>query len=465
MLVLELFEREGAGEHDHFKWELVGAEMVVEEMHGEQEHHRQESFFSVEDRRHIEHPAWQESTKHVRQPHDQTTHTDDGDPPERSPIVKFFPIGPAVKFWPWAFAKEPLEHGQHVFAVLQVWNHRVGAKELEVFPVTGNAPDQIEQVPEEHTGKDHRIHPVDGSRDVGATQGGHEPVGPWRIRVKQRYASEREDHQAQGKGQVSRAPDRAKAAHVFALVFGRHGLGLHAWLLAHFFALFEFAVEPQQGVQPEEAKRAHQQLHHDLPGHPDLRVAVEITRMAVRLEGGKACGGIGQVFFAVVALPARFHAVVDVCLGFWISGLQDSMAAMAVVAFGGVGVAQCADLAVVGGLVGFQVFLMAGAALLGDCQLEGVARRVGNSMGTMAIATDRCFGVFLVEQFFSVNRSSKGLELVFVARFGAGIGNAQAPLVVRGRAFGWHIKAVGVVAVVARCVGAGLVVGVGAGVE
>jgi hypothetical protein len=39
--------------------ELVGPEVVVEEVHGEQEHHRQEGFLAVEDRRHVEDPARQ----------------------------------------------------------------------------------------------------------------------------------------------------------------------------------------------------------------------------------------------------------------------------------------------------------------------------------------------------------------------------------------------------------------------
>ena len=72
MVALELLDRQAAGEHhDVRRRQLVGPEVVVEEVHREQEHHRQEGFLGVEDGRHVEDPARQEGTEETRQPHDQ----------------------------------------------------------------------------------------------------------------------------------------------------------------------------------------------------------------------------------------------------------------------------------------------------------------------------------------------------------------------------------------------------------
>src|SRR3546814_9153062 len=83
MLMLQLVQRHGAGEHHPIQWELVRTEVVVEEVHGEQEHHREERFFAMEDRRDVEDPTRQIGGDGVRNPHHQTADTDDGDTPER----------------------------------------------------------------------------------------------------------------------------------------------------------------------------------------------------------------------------------------------------------------------------------------------------------------------------------------------------------------------------------------------
>ena len=134
---------------------------------------------------------------------------------------------------------------------------------------------------------------------------------------------------------------------------------------------------------------------------------------------------------------------------------------MAVVALGRIGVAQGVDLSVVGRLVGLVVVLVATAALAGHRELERIARGVADRVGAVAIGADRSLCIFLVQGFLAVHRTCVGFQLVGMAILAAGLGDAQAQLGVLRRAFGRHIEAVRVVAVVARGIGLGLVVRVG----
>ena len=58
-----------------------------------------------------------------------------------------------------------------------------------------------------------------------------------------------------------------------------------------------------------------------------------------------------------------------------------------------------------------------------------------------------------------------GLQLVIVAALAASVRYVQAPCRVSGRVFGWDIETVRIVAVVARCIGFGFVIRIGAGVK
>ena len=60
----ELFQRLGAGEHhDIRRRQLVRPEVVVEEVHREQEHGGQEGFLAVHQRGHVEHPSRKDTTR------------------------------------------------------------------------------------------------------------------------------------------------------------------------------------------------------------------------------------------------------------------------------------------------------------------------------------------------------------------------------------------------------------------
>ena len=115
---------------------------------------------------------------------------------------------------------------------------------------------------------------------------------------------------------------------------------------------------------------------------------------------------------------------------------------MAVVALGGVGIAQGIDLPVVGRLVGFVVVLVATAALAGDGQLERIARGVADRVGTMAIGADRRLGILLVQDFLAMDRTRVGFQLVRVAILAAGLGDSQAIFGILRRALGRHLEGV-----------------------
>ena len=222
---------------------------------------------------------------------------------------------------------------------------------------------------------------------------------------------------------------------------------------AGLLAVLGLAVEPQGGMRPEEAEGAQQQGHHQLVTHPHLRVSREVVGAAVRLEAGEAGRGQGQVLLATVAGLAGLQSVVGVHLGLRLIGLADAMAAMAVVALGGVGIPQRVDLAVVGGLVGGVLVLVAVAAVGGDRQLDRPRRGVAHPVRAVAVGTHGRLGVAFVDRFLAVHRTRVVLDRLFVAVGPAQRRAVQSPLRVSRAVLGRDVEAVRVVAVVATGVG------------
>ena len=291
-----------------------------------------------------------------------------------------------------------------------------------------------------------------------ATQRTHDGRRPAHIGIEQWHARQCQHHQAQREGQVGDAPDRREALHMLALELRGHRVRLDVRLASALFALLVFAIEPECGVQPEEAKGADQQLHHDLPGYPDLRVFVEIMRVAVRLIAGKRCWHIRQTLLDVVAGLAGLHPVVRMDQRFRIVDLADFVAAMAVVALGSVGIAQRTDLTVEGVLVRIELVHMAVAAIGRNGQLESVARSVGDGVRGMAVRADGRLRQQFLAVFLAVHGSQIGFELLGMAACAADRRNLQTPLRALRTVLGRHAEAVRVVAAVASRIGLGLVV-------
>ena len=257
---------------------------------------------------------------------------------------------------------------------------------------------------------------------------------------------------------MGNTPDRGEALHVLALELRRHRVRLDVRFASTILAFLVLAIEPECGMQPEEAKGADQQLHHDLPGHPDLRVLVEIVGVAVRLITGERCWHIRQALLGVVAGLAGFHPVVRMDHRFRVVDLQDLVAAMAVVALGRIGIAQRTDLAVEGVLVGVEFLDVAVAATGRYRQLEGVARGVGDAVRRVAVGADGCLRQQFFAVFLTVDGGQIGFQLFGMAGSAADGRNLQTPLGALRAALGRDVEAVRVVAAVARGIGLGLVV-------
>src|SRR3972149_6214038 len=131
------------------------------------------------------------------------------------------------------------------------------------------------------------------------------------------------------------------------------------------------------------------------------------------------------------------------------------MTAVAVEALGCIGVAQLVDLAVIGSRIRFQAPLMAVAAVLGNRELGGVLGRILDVVGGVAVGADRGARVLVLQHFLSMHRRFV-LHALCLMALAAGIRNVQAPLLPLGAAVG--IDVVGIVAVIAACVGMRLVV-------
>ena len=92
-------------------------------------------------------------------------------------------------------------------------------------------------------------------------------------------------------------------------------------------------------MQPEEGQRAAQQRNHEFRRDPCVRVAGEVVRRRVRLEGHKSRGR------GCVALLAGVEAVGRIDRGSGIVDALDVVTAVAVEALRRIGIAQLVDLA------------------------------------------------------------------------------------------------------------------------
>ena len=150
VLALEFFERHLAGEHEDIKRELVRPPVIIKEVHGEQEPGGQHRFLAVEDGGEVEHPAGQIRSCQTLHPQHCAAAADDGNAPERRPVVELLPVGPAVELRLRRQTEEPLEHADGIVEVRQVGNHRIGSEPAEGLPVTPNAQKYVGDVPAEY---------------------------------------------------------------------------------------------------------------------------------------------------------------------------------------------------------------------------------------------------------------------------------------------------------------------------
>src|ERR1035437_4716557 len=110
----------------------------------------QHRFLAVEDGGEVEHPAGQIGSRQALHPQHGAAAADDGNAPERRPVVELLPVGPAVELRLRRQTEEPLEHADGIVEVRQVGNHRIGSEPAEGLPVTPNAQKYVGDVPAEY---------------------------------------------------------------------------------------------------------------------------------------------------------------------------------------------------------------------------------------------------------------------------------------------------------------------------
>ena len=211
-------QRLRAGEHHDIRWrQFVGPEVIVEEMHGEQEHRGEEGFFAMHQRADVEHPARQVLRRDMREGQHQTTPADDVDTPEHRPVIELLIVGPAIEFRPRSQAEEPLEHADAVGEVLPVRNQRIRTKPAESLAAQQFLHD-IDEVDQEH---DHKAGGGDAMDDGdhlrSAQQSGHRRC-PYALRIQRGHAGQHQGHDKQQQQQVADSPAEGEAPEMLLLV-------------------------------------------------------------------------------------------------------------------------------------------------------------------------------------------------------------------------------------------------------
>ena len=125
-------------------------EVIIEEMHREQEYHGEQCFFTMNDGGNIKHPAWQERCGNRRVPHHHTADANDRHTPERGPVVEFFPVTEVIKHRALVQTKEPTEHCDGITKVIPVGYQGVGSEPIESSPVPANMVDKVDEVYEKY---------------------------------------------------------------------------------------------------------------------------------------------------------------------------------------------------------------------------------------------------------------------------------------------------------------------------
>ena len=460
----ELFHGLQAGKHhDVWRRQFFRPEVVVEEMHCEQEYRSEERFLTVDHGRDIEYPARQEFRGYGRESQHQAAETDDGHAPEHGPIVELLEVCPALEQRFFTLAEEPLEHAHAVGQVFPVGDQRIGAEPAEGFAAQ-QFLHHIDKVDEEYPDEQYGGHPMDQAQAAHSAQGLGDCRSPGGIGEQHCGAGQYQGHGNQCEGQVSDAPAYREALEVFLLVQLESG-GVNDRNGLVMLAFLPFAVQPQGGMQPEEQEHADQQREHELGDDPHLRVFGEVVAVGVRGEGGET-GGRQRPFFAVMATLTGLQAVRGMHFRIRILGRQNVVAAVAVVAFCGIGRAQFRGLAVIRVAVRQQPVLVAIAAFLDIEQLERGQRGAGDLVGGVAIGADRRLDVLFGEHLLAMHRFGVGIQLVGVAFLAAQRGYAKSPgRVFRALLVGRHVEAVGVMALSACGLGLGRMVRIRTGME
>ena len=203
---------------------------------------------------------------------------------------------------------------------------------------------------------------VDDGRATRSAHPVYDRFCPVRFAVKHRHPAQDERHDAQRKYEVRDAPAEVKAPEMLALPAGQF-FRQHVRPRFASLTVLVLPIEPQQRVRPEERKHGQQERGHEFRCNPQLRIALEILRVAVRLERDKTCSR------ALMALLAGLKAVVRIHRGAGVVYALDAVTAVAVETRRSMSITERDDLAMVGSLITLGAVDMAVAAILRNDQL------------------------------------------------------------------------------------------------
>ncbi len=170
------------GKDIRFQGELVGHEMVVEEMDRKDEYGREECLLGMDHRSHIDHPAGKEIRKFLGKPEHEPGAANGGHPPEDGKEIKFLPVGPTVKLRHLTLSEKPLEHANDILKILKVREQGVGTEEtLQRSPKLSLREQELQGKPqgvEKQAAEDKGGNPVKETGPVCSAPDVDEDLGP-----------------------------------------------------------------------------------------------------------------------------------------------------------------------------------------------------------------------------------------------------------------------------------------------
>src|SRR6516225_3126426 len=261
MLPLKFLERHLAGKHQNIEREFVGPPVIVEEVHGEQESGRQHRLLAVEDRRNIEHPARQVRSGQTLEPEHGAAAADDGNAPERRPVVELLPIGPTVELRLRRQPEKPFEHADRVVEIRQARHQRIRTEPTESLPVAADAQEHIDDMPEEDGDEAGGEEAVNVAGDARTAEEVTDDRRPSRIGEQQGHAGEHQHNHANGEGELGDTPDRGPAPVINDLLAVAAVARLRAYMRAvlSLMVITQFAVVPKYRMRPEESEHTAEQ--------------------------------------------------------------------------------------------------------------------------------------------------------------------------------------------------------------
>ncbi len=213
-VVFQLGQGHDTGEDHRIHRELVGPEVGVEEVHGEDERHRQQRLVAVDDRGHVDRPARHQVGEQLRKPQHQTGRADHGDPPEDGEVVELLPVGVAAVIRPRAESEEPLDGLDEFCQVATIEDDGIrSGDELEPGLSCGLlAAHDIRQV---HDDDDNQRNRADPMQEPHAVESAEEPgsnLCPTHVRELQGHSRQRQHEEADHHHDVHRALQAAEPA-------------------------------------------------------------------------------------------------------------------------------------------------------------------------------------------------------------------------------------------------------------